>query len=146
MTTDDPVVDEAKLAAADAVLAMLPADAHEALREALHARVTGDRNGSRQLRLFVPGRPAPQGSKDFKGFSKTGKAILKESSDAVGPWRERVALAAADPCSSGDALEFLPAVSCARPPEPIVTVYDKDMRKLAGPAPWSQVRSVFDHA
>lgn len=95
MTTDDPVVDEAKLAAADAVLAMLPADAHEALREALHARVTGDRNGSRQLRLFVPGRPAPQGSKDFKGFSKTGKAILKESSDAVGPWRERVALAAA---------------------------------------------------
>ncbi len=54
--------------------------------------------------------------------------------------------AAADPCSSGDALEFLPAVSCARPPEPIMTVYDKDMRKLAGPAPWSQVRSVFDHA
>lgn len=43
--------------------------------------------------IFVPGVPAPQGSKSFKG-RRGGKAILIESSKAVGPWRERVALAA----------------------------------------------------
>lgn len=41
----------------------------------------------------VPGRPAPQGSKAFKGI-RGGKAILVESSANVGPWRERIALAA----------------------------------------------------
>ncbi|QFG08918.1 RusA-like resolvase [Mycobacterium phage MalagasyRose] len=76
------------------LLDMLPEDVHEALREALCVRVTGERNGARQLRLFVPGKPAPQGSKAFKGFSRAGTAILKESSDAVGPWRERIALQA----------------------------------------------------
>lgn len=45
------------------------------------------------LRLFVPGTPAPQGSKSFKGF-RNGRGIMVESSKAVGPWRERVALAA----------------------------------------------------
>lgn len=39
--------------------------------------------------LFVPGNPAPQGSKRH-----VGKGILVESSKEVGPWRERVALAA----------------------------------------------------
>lgn len=43
--------------------------------------------------FFVPGRPAPQGSKSFKGF-RNGRGILIESSKDVGPWRERVALAA----------------------------------------------------
>lgn len=38
--------------------------------------------------LFVPGSPAPQGSKRHVG---NGRMI--ESSAAVGPWRERVALA-----------------------------------------------------
>jgi crossover junction endodeoxyribonuclease RusA len=37
----------------------------------------------------VPGKPAPQGSKRH-----VGKGILIESSKEVGPWRERVALAA----------------------------------------------------
>lgn len=37
----------------------------------------------------VPGRPAPQGSKRH-----VGRGILVESSREVGPWRERVALAA----------------------------------------------------
>lgn len=41
------------------------------------------------LHLFVPGTPAPQGSKRH-----VGRGILIESSKAVGPWRERVALAA----------------------------------------------------
>lgn len=41
------------------------------------------------LKLFVPGRPAPQGSKRH-----VGRGILIESSKEVGPWRERVALAA----------------------------------------------------
>ena len=39
--------------------------------------------------LFVPGKPAPQGSKRH-----VGRGILVESSKEVGPWRERVALAA----------------------------------------------------
>lgn len=39
--------------------------------------------------FFVPGRPAPQGSKRH-----VGRGILIESSKEVGPWRERVALAA----------------------------------------------------
>ncbi|OHU71368.1 hypothetical protein BKG86_17085 [Mycobacteroides chelonae] len=79
---------------AEQVLNLLPVEAHDALYDVLHARVTADRNGSRQLRLFVPGKPAPQGSKDFKGFRGNGTAILKESCDAVGPWRERIALQA----------------------------------------------------
>lgn len=39
--------------------------------------------------MFVPGAPAPQGSKRH-----VGRGILIESSKNVGPWRERVALAA----------------------------------------------------
>lgn len=45
------------------------------------------------IRFFVPGRPSPQGSKAFKGV-RGGRGILIESSKEVGPWRERVALAA----------------------------------------------------
>lgn len=40
--------------------------------------------------LFVPGVPAPQGSKSFKGI-RGGKAILAESSSRVKPWRETIA-------------------------------------------------------
>ncbi|ASR86349.1 RusA-like resolvase [Mycobacterium phage Amohnition] len=107
---DDPRVTEAVAAAeryareqaAEALLNMVPAESYEVLYAALSARVTYERNGGRQLRLFVPGKPAPQGSKDFKGFAKAapgqarGKAILVESSVEVGPWRARIALAAAD--------------------------------------------------
>lgn len=39
--------------------------------------------------LFVPGLPAPQGSKRH-----VGRGILIESSKALGPWRETVKLAA----------------------------------------------------
>ncbi|MDO3336388.1 RusA family crossover junction endodeoxyribonuclease [Mycobacteroides abscessus] len=39
--------------------------------------------------FFVPGKPAPQGSKRH-----VGRGILVESSKEVGPWRERVALVA----------------------------------------------------
>ncbi|QTF82068.1 RusA-like resolvase [Mycobacterium phage Fefferhead] len=90
----------AKMQAAELILNMLPAESHETLYAALSARVTHERNGGRQLRMFVPGKPAPQGSKDFKGFAKPlpgqarGKAILVESCKEVGPWRERIALAA----------------------------------------------------
>jgi crossover junction endodeoxyribonuclease RusA len=41
------------------------------------------------IRFFAPGSPAPQGSKRH-----VGRGIMVESSRAVGPWRERVALAA----------------------------------------------------
>ncbi|QFP94855.1 RusA-like resolvase [Mycobacterium phage Marshawn] len=94
--------EHARAAAAESLLDMVPAESYEVLYAALSARVTYERNGGRQLRLFVPGKPAPQGSKDFMGFKKPlpgqtrGAAILKESSAAVGPWRERIALAAAD--------------------------------------------------
>lgn len=45
------------------------------------------------IEFFVPGTPAPQGSKSFKGI-RGGRGLLVESSKALGPWRERVALAA----------------------------------------------------
>ncbi|BCP41382.1 hypothetical protein MINTMi27_14750 [Mycobacterium intracellulare] len=41
------------------------------------------------ISFFVPGKPAPQGSKRH-----VGRGILIESSKEVGPWRERVALVA----------------------------------------------------
>lgn len=44
-------------------------------------------------RTFVPGAAAPQGSKSFKGRLPNGRARMVESSKALGPWRERVALA-----------------------------------------------------
>lgn len=42
-------------------------------------------------RVWVPGVPAPQGSKRH-----VGRGVLVESAKAVGPWRERVALAVAE--------------------------------------------------
>ncbi|OMB79239.1 RusA family crossover junction endodeoxyribonuclease [Mycolicibacterium conceptionense] len=42
-----------------------------------------------EVQFFVPGKAAPQGSKRH-----VGRGILVESSKEVGPWRERVALAA----------------------------------------------------
>lgn len=44
---------------------------------------------ARDVEFFVPGKAAPQGSKRH-----VGRGILVESSKEVGPWRERVALAA----------------------------------------------------
>lgn len=38
------------------------------------------------IMVFVPGRPAPQGSKRYLG-TKGGKGITVESSKAVAPWR-----------------------------------------------------------
>lgn len=48
--------------------------------------------------FFVPGVPAPQGSKT--GFIRGGRVVLTESSKKVKPWREAVAKTAA-----GDLLE-----------------------------------------
>lgn len=42
------------------------------------------------ISITVSGRPAPQGSKSYKGQTKAGRAILVESSKAVRPWREAV--------------------------------------------------------
>lgn len=39
------------------------------------------------MKVFIPGAPAPQGSKRH-----VGRGILVESSKALGPWRERVAM------------------------------------------------------
>lgn len=46
-------------------------------------------DGDRAVEFHVPGKPAPQGSKRH-----VGRGILVESSKEVGPWRERVAIAA----------------------------------------------------
>ena len=36
------------------------------------------------------GKPAPQGSKRFVGVTKTGKGLMRETSDALTPWRNAV--------------------------------------------------------
>lgn len=46
------------------------------------------------IRIIVRGMPAPQGSKSFKGMTKSGRAILAESSKKVRPWRQDVKAAA----------------------------------------------------
>jgi Holliday junction resolvase RusA-like endonuclease len=46
------------------------------------------------IEIRVIGTPGPQGSKSFKGLSKSGHAILTESSAKVKPWREAVIWAA----------------------------------------------------
>lgn len=48
------------------------------------------------VEFFVPGKPAPQGSKRH-----VGRGILVESSKEVGPWRERIALAAHNAMTEG---------------------------------------------
>lgn len=45
------------------------------------------------ITFTVPGRPAPQGSKTFKGY-RGGHPILIEASKEIGAWRERIAIAA----------------------------------------------------
>ncbi len=49
---------------------------------------------SMTLQIVVRGQPAPQGSKSFKGLSKSGHGILVESSKKVKPWRQDVKAAA----------------------------------------------------
>lgn len=45
------------------------------------------------MKITVYGRPAPQGSKSFKGIHG-GRAVLAESSKRVAPWRQDVKVAA----------------------------------------------------
>jgi crossover junction endodeoxyribonuclease RusA len=54
-----------------------------------------------ELLFFVPGDPAPQGSKRAFRNQHTGRIQLTESSKKVGPWRERVAIAAHNAMCSG---------------------------------------------
>lgn len=96
------------------------------------------------LVLFVPGRPAPQGSKSFKGF-RGGKAVLVESSQQSGPWRDRIAWAAHHawhprPVLSGVALSatllFVMPRPSSTPKTTPAAVKRPDLDKL--------VRTVFD--
>ena len=65
------------------------------VEQAAHNReVPGSSPGGGTIQITVIGTPAPQGSKDFKGMSKAGHAILVEHSKAVKPWREAVVYAA----------------------------------------------------
>lgn len=43
------------------------------------------------ITIHVTGNPAPQGSKSYKGTTRTGRAILVESSNRLKPWRAHVA-------------------------------------------------------
>lgn len=52
------------------------------------------------LSFFVPGKPAPQGSKRYLGV-KGGKGITVESSKAVAPWRADVRAGAEKAMASG---------------------------------------------
>lgn len=45
------------------------------------------------LEVFVPGVPAPQGSKDFRGLRANGSAIIAESHKGVKPWRAAIVAA-----------------------------------------------------
>jgi crossover junction endodeoxyribonuclease RusA len=57
------------------------------------------------IAFFVPGKPAPQGSKRH-----VGRGIMVESSRDVGPWRERVALVAHNAMAGRDLLDGAVAV------------------------------------
>lgn len=46
------------------------------------------------MQIKVYGTPAPQGSKSFVGVTRTGRGIMKESSDDLAPWRADVMLGA----------------------------------------------------
>jgi crossover junction endodeoxyribonuclease RusA len=52
------------------------------------------------LSFFVPGKPAPQGSKRYLGV-KGGKGITVESSKAVAPWRADVRAGAEKAMAAG---------------------------------------------
>lgn len=63
-------------------------------------------------RVWVPGVPAPQGSKRYVGRGKGGRGIMLESSKRVGPWRERVALAVAEQLDGQAPTRKAIALSC----------------------------------
>lgn len=54
------------------------------------------------LSFFVPGKPAPQGSKRYLGV-KGGKGITVESSKAVAPWRADIRDGAEKAMAAGQA-------------------------------------------
>lgn len=60
------------------------------------------------IQFTVPGKPAPQGSKRH-----VGRGVLVESCKELGPWRERVAIAAHNAMTSGRLTIFTGAVTVA---------------------------------
>ena len=95
-----------------------------------------------EVQFWTPGAPAPEGSKVFKGFSGSGRAILVESSKALKPWRERGALfarkAMADAGYSApfigpvtvDLAFVLPRPKSAPKSKPVAAVKRPDLDKL----------------
>jgi crossover junction endodeoxyribonuclease RusA len=59
-----------------------------------------------RIEFWVPGNPAPQGSKKH-----VGRGIMIESSKALGPWRERVAVFAHQAMKQAGATPFTGAVT-----------------------------------
>lgn len=92
--------------------------------------------GPNTTRFFVEGRPAPQGSKSFKGM-RAGKPVLVESSTAVKPWRESIAWIARTKTrprqgAVGVRLDFvMPRPKRYPLPTPPCTVRNGDTDKLA---------------
>lgn len=44
-----------------------------------------------EITIFIPGVPAPGGSKSYMGQSKAGKAIIRDSSKRAPAWKDSVA-------------------------------------------------------
>lgn len=98
------------------------------------------------IEFFVPGSPAPQGSKKAFRNQHTGRIQMTESSKALGPWRERVALASHLAMGGGALLDVAVVVnlefvlprpkSAPRRSTPPATKRNGDIDKLA--------RSVLD--
>lgn len=60
-----------------------------------------------QITFIVPGKPVAQGSKRPVRNRKTGGTILLEQLKDLGPWRERVALAAASAAQVAGGLDSM---------------------------------------
>jgi crossover junction endodeoxyribonuclease RusA len=99
--------------------------------------------GDPTLDVFVPGRPAPQGSKRFLG-NRGGKGITVESSKAVAPWRadirEHVAARRSEPPLAGALAVRLEFVL----PRPVSTPKRRTPAAVKRPDLDKLVRAVLD--
>jgi crossover junction endodeoxyribonuclease RusA len=94
------------------------------------------------LQFVVPGRPAPQGSKRH-----VGHGVMVESSRELGPWRERVALAAHNAMTAAGATPFTGAVAirlCFVLPRPKNTPKRRTPPAIKRPDLDKLTRSVLD--
>jgi crossover junction endodeoxyribonuclease RusA len=95
-----------------------------------------------KLQFVVPGKPIPQGSKRH-----VGHGVMVESSRELGPWRERVALAAHNALLAAGATPFAGAVTIGLEfvlPRPKSTPKRRTPPAIKRPDLDKTTRSVFD--